>query len=65
MATSSETTKGQIPDYEVFQILDIEGRDKGKFHEIGVGFNNVKADDGSINIMTVHGKLQLRVVKIK
>ena len=51
------------PEFEVFQIVEIEGRDKSKFYPIGVAFTNTKAADGSINLMTVHGKLQLRVVK--
>ena len=65
MAKSSKTreVKSIKPDYAVFQIIEIEGREKDKFYEIGVAFDNTKADDGSINLMTVHGKLQLRVIK--
>ena len=65
MAKSSKTreAKGIKPDYAVFQIIEIEGRDKDKFYEIGVAFDNTKADDGSINLMTVHGKLQLRIIE--
>ncbi len=65
MATQTNTSAApKVPDYEVFQIMDIEGRDKDKFHGIGVAFTNTKADDGSINLMTVHGKLQLRPIKL-
>ncbi len=64
MATQTNTSAApKVPDYEVFQIMDIEGRDKGKFYETGVAYINTKAGDGSINLMTVHGKLQLRPVK--
>ena len=65
MAKSGKTreVKGIKPDYAVFQIIEIEGREKDKFYEIGVAFDNTKADDGSINLMTVHGKLQLRIVE--
>ncbi|MCP4232152.1 MAG: hypothetical protein GY770_01010 [Aestuariibacter sp.] len=63
MATSKNNQKGQVPEFEVFQIMDIEGRDKGKFYPIVVGFTNTRADDGSINLMTVHGKLQIRIPK--
>ena len=65
MAKSSKTreVKSIKPDYAVFQIIEIEGREKNKFYEIGVAFDNTKADDGSINLMTVHGKLQLRIIE--
>ena len=65
MAKSRKTQelKGTKPDYAVFQIVEIEGREKDKFYEIGVAFDNTKADDGSINLMTVHGKLQLRIIE--
>ena len=62
---AASDSKGQIPEFEVYQIIEIEGREKGKFYPIGVGFTNVKADDGSINLMTVHGKLQIRIPKSK
>ena len=67
MAKSSKTqeVKSIKPDYAVFQIVEIEGREKDKFYEIGVAFDNTKADDGSINLMTVHGKLQLRIIEDK
>ena len=65
MATQTNNQKGQKPEFEVYQILDIEGRDKGKFYPIGVGFTNTNAADGSINLMTVHGKLQIRLTKSK
>jgi len=65
MATQSNSQKGKAPEYEVFQIVEIEGRDKGKFYPIGVGFTNTNAADGSINLMTIHGKLQIRVPKPK
>ncbi len=67
MAKSRKTqeVKGTTPDYAVFQIIEIEGREKNKFYEIGVAFDNTKADDGSINMMTVHGKLQLRIIEDK
>ncbi len=62
-STQNNDSKNIIPEFEVFQIVEIEGRDKSKFYPIGVAFTNTKADDGSINLMTVHGKLQLRIVK--
>ena len=61
--TQNNDSKNITPEFEVFQIVEIEGRDKSKFYPIGVAFTNTKADDGSINLMTVHGKLQLRIVK--
>jgi len=63
--SAAQGTKGQVPEFEVYQIVEIEGRDKGKFYPIGVGFTNTKAADGSINLMTVHGKLQIRIPKSK
>ena len=60
---NSNSKKGQAPEFDVFQIMEIEGREKGKFFNIGVGFTNQLAKDGSINLLTVHGKLQLRLPK--
>ncbi len=62
---TANSQKGQSPEFEVFQIVEIEGRAKDKFYPIGVGFSNVKANDGSINLMTVHGRLQIRIPKSK
>ena len=65
MTSSNNSQKGQVPEFEVFQIVEIEGRDKDKFYPIGVGFTNTNAADGSINLMTIHGKLQIRLPKSK
>jgi hypothetical protein len=46
----AEEVKGIKPDYAVFQIVEIEGREKDTFYEVGVAFDNTKADDGSINL---------------
>lgn len=51
-----------VPDFNVSQIMEIPGRDKAKFYNIGVGFNN---KDGSINLMTVHGTIRISQVEEK
>ncbi len=58
MASSNNAKKR--PDFNVSQIMNIEGRDKAKFYDVGVGFKN---SDGSINIMTVHGTFRISEVK--
>ena len=62
---TSSTNTPKVPDFEIFHITDIEGKDKGKFHNVGAGFINTNADDGYINFLTVYGKLQVRLVKPK
>ncbi len=58
MPNQNNTKK--TPDFNVAQIMEIPGRDKAKFYDVGVGFKN---SDGSINIMTVHGTLRISEVK--
>ncbi len=58
MANQNNTKK--TPDFKVSQIMEIPGRDKAKFYDVGVG---VKNSDGSSNGMTVHGTLRISEVK--
>lgn len=57
MASNEEKN---VPEFRVSQIIEIPGREKAKFYEVGVGFTN---GDESINIMTVHGTFRISKVK--
>ncbi len=65
MSQQNESQNKRKPDFNIHRIIEIEGRDKSKFYEVGVGFINQSAGDGSINLMILGEKYQLRVIEDK
>ncbi len=59
---SNQSNAKKVPDFNVFQIMEIPGRDNAKFYDVGTGFKN---RDGSINLITVHGTFRISEVKQK
>lgn len=56
--------KGQI-DYVVFTVVEIEGQDKSRWKELGVGFRNKDSITILLDAVPLNGKLILTKPKPK